>query len=470
VVVVFDRLPGIPLAIPAVELSSLMPLQTKDEPRPSPLDVPPLVTQLDALGILEALKLGVVPDDAVESISVGCGTLMDQVRSDLDQASNADTGGSFRLVVGDYGWGKSHLMDRVERAARQGNFLVARAAFGAVETTPDRPLALYRALAGAIRYPNGSERGMARLLDEAAANPRVMEYWTGRTSWECAPRAPAPHSHLWLSPGILARRLALMTGPEDGPDRLVKWLEGEPQKPALLFDIVRQAARESGLSERIPGLLRSDFRSLPVSRTATQTTCYMLGGIACLARDVGYSGLVLLVDEAEHADWLRERDQAHAERLIRGLMTAALPDQDESLLERGGGKHQRAIPYRFHDRQHIACFLAMAPQAAGTPSIVCGEIGPRHRSMLPALGATELGDLAQRTLKVATLAGIDHPAMDSAERDLLEYIDSECRRGRPLPPRQVVKLAAGLPDTIRFAASIPQRPVHAWLDVSQCVT
>jgi hypothetical protein len=450
VVVAFDQQPGLPLAIPSVELAEIGSPDPAMGQSPPQSPTSPQMSPADALGVLEALKLGVVPEEALDCLSVGCESLMEQVHADLDQAADAERSGSFRLIVGDYGWGKSHLMDRIERTARQRNFLVARAAFGAVETTPDRPLALYRALAGSIRYPRGSERGLARLLDEAAASSFVLERWTGRP-------------HAWLSPGILARRLALRGGPDDGPDRLVKWLEGEPQKPALLYDIIRQAARENGQPERIPGLMRSDFRSLPVSRTATQTTCYMLGGIGRLACDVGYAGLVLLIDEAEHADWLRERDRVHAERLIQGLLAAALPEVDDSLLERGGGKNQRSIPYRFCERQHLACFLAMAPQAAGTPSIVCGEIDGRRRSTIPALGASDLKDLARKVLAVASWAGVSVSDIASVQQDLLEHIDRECRRGQPPPPRQVVKLAAGLPDTLRFATSISERPVRGWM-------
>jgi hypothetical protein len=443
VVVAFDRNPAMPVGVPAVELV----------PDGAPSGVgTPLATfrPLDALAVVESLKLGVVPDMALEALSVGCEGLLGEVRSDLEQIAADEPGGAFRVVFGDYGQGKSHLLDRVEKLALADGFIVARTAFGTREASPDSPIGLYRSLVKGLRYPGKPDVGLDRLLVEAGRNRTVFERWTGRADLRSLAAPTAENPHLWLSPAILGRRILGETGEVDGVERLNRWLEGQPLPPWLLRTTLRKAADGVGLPRRRGEPDPLYCRGLPRWRTVSQIACYLLGGIGCLAHDLGYSGLLLLLDEGEHLQWLKGNGVEHAARLAAGLQAAALPDQAAGELVPGGNRGHRSVPYRFRPVQHVGCLVALVPQPEAGPALATlAAIPPERRTELRPLSATNRRELASRVLEVARLAGLTDDRFEPCREQLLDLIAAECNAGRPLPSRTVVKLAAMLPDLVQ---------------------
>lgn len=75
--------------------------------------------------ILNAMSAGVVPHIGLEYIAVGRKREIETILSDLETV--ADGGGAFRLVVGQYGSGKSFLLQLARNNALQRNYLVADA-------------------------------------------------------------------------------------------------------------------------------------------------------------------------------------------------------------------------------------------------------------------------------------------------------------------------------------------------------
>jgi len=415
--------------------------------------------RLSALGVLESLKLGVVPDEAMGALSVGCEDLLAAVDDDLSAAGAEQPGGAFRIFFGDYGTGKSHLLELAEERARSRGFLVARTAFGSREVSPDSPLAVYRALIAALRYPSGPQRGLDRLLSEAGESPEVFRRWTGRVSVGGPIVDEEFTNHLWLSPAILGHRLLMKTGLDEGHERLRAWMGGQPSPPPALRRILGVAAARIGLP-RGHGLTGPEqIRGIPRWRSVPQIPCYILGGIGSLARDLGYSGLALLLDEGEYFQWMTSQRTEYAVNLAKGLQATSLSGYPADTLPRGGRRNHRLVPYRFQQAQHVACFVALAPQSeSGEALAALAAVEESRRSQIPALTSHQLIDLATRVLELATMADLDSLHLP-AYRDLLfQHIDHECRAGRPLPPRRVVKLAAFLPDTVRAAGEAPVDP------------
>ncbi|MFH1531423.1 MAG: BREX system ATP-binding domain-containing protein [Pseudomonadota bacterium] len=402
--------------------------------------------RLRALSVIESLKLGVVPDDALEDLSVGCDDLLRLVDDDLAAATSAAPGGAFRVFEGGYGAGKSHLLDLAEQRALRGGFLVARVAFGSREAAPDRPADVYRALIAALRYPSGRERGPGRLLREAGASPEVFRRWTGRQALDGPIVEQGFANHLWLSPAILGHRLLTQTRLDEGRERLLTWFGGQPAPPPALRRLLGVAASRIGIARGFG--LAPQIRGIPRWRSVSQIPCYILGGIGCLARDLGYAGLVLLLDEGEHFQWLTRRSIGYAISLARGFRAAALADVPTEDLPRGGRKNHRLVPYRFRAHQHLACFVALAPQAEAGEALSALAAGSR-RSSIPPLGAVQLVELASRVLDLAIQADLDSVHLQAYRDLLLRHIDVEASAGRPFPPRRVVKLAAQLPDLVR---------------------
>src|SRR5919206_1966740 len=75
----------------------------------------PETDQFRARQTLEALRLGIVPVQDVETLTIG----LEAERVSLDRAlqRSEERGGDVEAVIGDYGFGKSHF---VELAARRG--------------------------------------------------------------------------------------------------------------------------------------------------------------------------------------------------------------------------------------------------------------------------------------------------------------------------------------------------------------
>src|SRR5690349_21623792 len=88
-------------------------------PRVAVLDV----DQFRARQTLEALRLGIVPVQDVETLTIG----LEAERVSLDRAlaRSRERGGDVQAVIGDYGFGKSHFVELAARRGLRENFLVA---------------------------------------------------------------------------------------------------------------------------------------------------------------------------------------------------------------------------------------------------------------------------------------------------------------------------------------------------------
>ncbi len=99
---------------------------------------------------LEALRVGIVPVQNVEDLTIGLET--ERVSLDRALARTAEQGGDAMAVIGDYGFGKSHFVELTARTALAKNFLVAVASLDLVEVPPGKAREIYRALVHSIRW------------------------------------------------------------------------------------------------------------------------------------------------------------------------------------------------------------------------------------------------------------------------------------------------------------------------------
>ncbi|MBI4703456.1 MAG: DUF2791 family P-loop domain-containing protein, partial [Deltaproteobacteria bacterium] len=108
--------------------------QPAPEPAPAPVPTPPPVpagaTGSDdarrscAAQALEALRLGVVPAHHLQVYTVGREAALGAIREDPARASRS---GGLRVVLGDYGSGKTHLLELAQKAALGAGFLATKA-------------------------------------------------------------------------------------------------------------------------------------------------------------------------------------------------------------------------------------------------------------------------------------------------------------------------------------------------------
>jgi hypothetical protein len=256
-------------------------------PRAAVLDI----DQFRARQTLEALRLGIVPVQDVETLTIG----LEAERVSLDRAlaRSKERGGDALAVIGDYGFGKSHFVELAARRALRENCLVAVAGLDLVETPPSKANEIYKSLLRSLRYPDTDERGLAPLSKKAIEHSGVIAQFA-----EQAPRPDCPLSRALCALAGCANQLAY--------DDIVLWISGQILTTKELRTCLKKPTRL--------------YRAGEVARQYS----YLLTAISVLAAMLGYGGLAVLIDESEHYSLLRANQRDRADSFFKALIYAAL--------------------------------------------------------------------------------------------------------------------------------------------------
>jgi hypothetical protein len=204
--------------------------------------------------IIEALRMGIVPEDCVDDFTFGRNAETARIHQWLN-----DPNESTLLLVGGYGAGKTHLLNYVRSYALQHGFAVGFVEMDAQETPFSKPRRVYSHLVQSLRFRTG------------AASPAQDFQAFLKTA---------------LSSGLLRKHhyFGHLYG-QAHEDMLWEWIE----------------ARETAIR---PWAVKKRFTNLPAlydHSTAANIFCYLLstlGWTACQPT-LGLNGLVLIFDEAE---------------------------------------------------------------------------------------------------------------------------------------------------------------------------
>lgn len=289
--------------------------------------------QFRARQTVETLRLGIVPVQDVESFTIGLETQTLSLERAL--ARSREQSGDVQAVIGDYGYGKSHFVELAARRALRENFVVASTSLDLVEVPPGRPYEIYRALIGALRYPDSPERGLKWLLQKALQSPSAV-----RALQE---QSPVPHCPLTLTLSALANPANqwVYTG-------LVHWVGGQIKNNAL----VRAALK------KVPGVSRPP--TLYVTGEVGRQYAYLLSAISTLASLVGYSGLAVLVDESEHYSLLKANQRERADSFFQAMICAAMgPANSRINPAHIPEDHRASYPVSFSATPHLFFLFAL---------------------------------------------------------------------------------------------------------------
>lgn len=424
----FDRLGKLDIHVGAHEVTVIAG-PPKATPRVA-ADDPPAQVSAVTLQLIEALRLGTVPGGGLDLYTVGREAELAAIDADL--AAVRAGHGAARMVLGDYGTGKTHLLEHVAARALEQGFLVGYTALDPVDVPASNPRRVYRALVGGLRHPDATRgTGLAPLIERARGHEGVKARFLGKD--------PEGGLHPYLSPAL--RLLNRLDDLDAAP--VLDWLEGAPQ------DYTPELNARFGLYGRntLPALM--DYRPW------AHIYAHLLSGLAALAHETGHAGLVLLLDEAEFFAQLGSENREFAERLFRALMAAALPNDqlpfspdDEP---RGGRGDFKTLPYRFTGHCPLYVITALTPKTdtdAWIPTLV-----QRQRvSELTPLDAEHYRELARR---VVDLYAARHPHL-AAKREALAQLIGELmfkglRAGSFGNPRAAVKFVIDLLDLSRHA-------------------
>ena len=253
---------------------------------------------------LEALRNGVPNRDAVRLLGCNQHEVERQFSDRLDALSDPsrkDTPVPGILVQGDFGTGKSHLLEYCEHLALINNFVCSRIAIGK-ETPLYNPEQVFRAAIENGIVPDL----MGQMVDEIALKLRPdspdyvqLFHWSNQPECGVSP----------LFPATLLLHERLNNDPELVQD-IVRFWSGDKISMARVRQGLQLIGQASAYS----------LRAVPAKELATQRFAFALQ----LIRGAGYRGWVILIDELEviSAYSIMQRGRAYAE-LARWMGLAA---------------------------------------------------------------------------------------------------------------------------------------------------
>lgn len=236
--------------------------------------------------VINSLKGGVVPRTGLSYITVGRKAEIDAILHDVDIV--ADGGAAFRFIEGRYGSGKSFLLQAVRNYVMDRGFVVIDA-----DLSPERRLhgnkgqglATYRELIGNMSTRTRPEGGALKLVLDRwiASMEEGIPYDKGGVEHRAALEAKVSGTVLSMDgmvhgydfgKVIAVYCRAYSDDDADAQARVLRWLRGEYQNRT-------EAKREIGVNAVITDDDWYDYVKL----------------FAVFLRGIGYSGLIMLVDE-----------------------------------------------------------------------------------------------------------------------------------------------------------------------------
>lgn len=243
--------------------------------------------------IIETLgQSGTPVSKGVSYYNAGNESLLNAIDSHYLGSYLADGGAVFKLVVGDYGSGKSHFLYCIRDRAWQRNFAVSKIELSPKESPYDDQRRVYAAVASSLMWHElGSlhedEHGLSRFLEgtlRRLVNPHGLDLQDEGVENIHEVRAflhtisTSNVDSLSFHKAVQGFFNALLRGQERRVESLERWLHGEEVSPEDMRDL-----RMIGVTEKI-----NKNNAFKMLRSLCQTV-----------RALGYTGLVLLFDEGD---------------------------------------------------------------------------------------------------------------------------------------------------------------------------
>jgi P-loop Domain of unknown function (DUF2791) len=234
----------------------------------------------DRDAVLQSLRAGVVPRVGQHLIQVGRVKELEALLKDIERV--ADGGSSFRIVVGEYGAGKTFFLNLVRAIALEKKLVTVHA-----DLNPDRRL---HASGGQARslYAELAKNMSTRTKPEGGALAGVVEKFIGQAKTEAKASGRASEEVIRAQLGQLTE----MVNGYDFADVIAAYCRGfEEGNEALKSDAIRWLRGEFST--------RTDARNaLGVRTIVDDANMYdQLKLLGRFVRMAGYSGLMVCLDE-----------------------------------------------------------------------------------------------------------------------------------------------------------------------------
>jgi len=258
----------------------------------------------DRDAVIQSLRAGVVPRAGQHLIQVGRAREVQTLVTDIDRL--ADGGSSFRLVVGEYGAGKTFFLNLVRAIAMERKLVVASA-----DLNPDRRL---HASGGQARslYAELMRNLATRTKPDGGALPGVVEKFISTAVAESKSQGVSPEQVIRAK---LEQLSELVNGYDFADVIAAYWRGFEQGNEQLKSDAIRWLRGE--FSTRTDARAALGVRTI-VDDASVYDQLKLMGRFVRLA---GYSGLLVCLDELVNLYKLANAQARNAnyEQLLRML-------------------------------------------------------------------------------------------------------------------------------------------------------
>jgi BREX system ATP-binding protein BrxC/D len=368
------------------------------------LPEPRLARQIiDVLG-----QSGTPLSKGVSYYNVGNESLLNALDTHYLSSYLADGGAVFKLVVGDYGSGKSHFLYCLRDRAWERNFAVSKVDLSPRESPYDDQRRVYAAVASSIIWHElgdlgEDERGLSRFLEgtlRRIVTPHGLDLADAGAAEPPDLRAllqtleTTQVDSLSFQKAIQGYLNALLRGQEIRKESLGRWLQGEEVSPEDMRDL-----RSIGVTEKINK--NNAFK--------------MLRSLCQVVRALGYNGLALLFDEGDRMLSVGGRSEKVATDNLREVIDRCREDLP-------GAMFVYAVPPAFiHDivpkypalQQRVQSPSYFSRSNPFSPQISLDHLDIPDSELLPQIGARLLP-----IFEVAYEVGLD-PDAQAANIDVL---------------------------------------------------
>lgn len=298
----------------------LMPTPT---PRTTQVSTPISFDHLKPRHMLEAFRLGIVPYDCVDTFTFGRNKEIEELKQWLEAEEDINT----FLFVGEYGTGKSHLLNYAYYYALQQGFAVAHVEMDPREAPFYKPKRVYSRLIQSFRYPC-KEDGQIKHFQDFMKEVLACNVF---------------HDHIYFK-----HLIGNTTN-----TRIWEWIEAHEAAVAVPWSLAHR-----------------NYLSLPKLEdysTTANVYCYLLTAMGWAAKQVlGLNGLVLIFDEAETLDSYVYNYQA--DKSLNFLKALTFSANNETYLlghpGRTGLYYRRSVtvPFLYKQPSGLKLILAFTPR------------------------------------------------------------------------------------------------------------
>ncbi|BCG47914.1 hypothetical protein GEOBRER4_n2765 [Citrifermentans bremense] len=290
----------------------------------------------------EAVNLGVVPPDnsSLIEMSIGGEAIEREVH---DSLVCAQKDGACRVVFGDYGTGKSHYLHIVSTVARRSGWVVSYLEFDPKAVDPAKPHLVYREIMSKLQIPKRDDGtgadGFFGLIGEI------------RKNWDKVRDLPLFKRSPWFKYGLETLRFFPHN---DHPDYIsgCNWLAGQ-NVPVTGPGSIRELAR--GTTNINPKLLPN----MPKVRDTAEIYVFHLAVVNQIAQALGYQGLLIVLDEAEHVRGYSVRRKERANNFFDMLARAAHPPLEDKSEIPILNDHGFELPRYWESGPHFALYIGL---------------------------------------------------------------------------------------------------------------